>query len=98
VGTATIRDQNKPNNLWVKFPNNPSGASYDVWSTDYKSYSVVYSCEQVLPELKIEFVWILTRQVNGLNDQILAGLKSFVEKQGVPAKKFIKSEYNNCKL
>ncbi len=98
VGTATVLDPSKPNNLLVKFPDNPSGANYDVWMTDYENYSVVYSCEQVIPELKIEFVWILTRRVNGLNEQTLTDLKDFVQKRGVPTKKFIKSDYANCKF
>ena len=45
----------------LQFPNIPSG-SYNVWETDYTSYTLIYSCTQVVPfVLKSELIWILSR-------------------------------------
>ncbi len=45
----------------LQFPNIPSG-SYNVWETDYSSYTLIYSCTQVVPfVLKSELIWILSR-------------------------------------
>ena len=38
-------------------------SNYWVLETDYESYSVVYSCTQIL-ELRNEFAWVLTRDIN----------------------------------
>jgi lipocalin len=47
--------------LALQFPNIPSG-SYNVWETDYTSYTLIYSCTQVVPfVLKSELIWILSR-------------------------------------
>jgi len=47
--------------LALQFPNIPTG-SYNVWETDYTSYTLIYSCTQVVPfVLKSELIWILSR-------------------------------------
>ena len=45
----------------------PAG-SYDVVSTDYETYSIVYSCEEFLGVAKIEYLWILSREIEPLAD------------------------------
>ena len=37
--------------------------SYNILTTDYESYSVVYECDNYLFDTqRIEYLWILTRQ------------------------------------
>ena len=40
----------------------PKG-DYRVVSTDYTSYSIVYSCSQILSAYNFELIWILSRKV-----------------------------------
>jgi lipocalin len=82
--------------LLVKFPDNPTGANYDIWDSDYNTFALVYSCEQVIPEVKIEFLWILARQVNGVSEDKIAELKSLAQKYGIKTSKFVKGDYSKC--
>ena len=61
-GFAVVPDSKKPNQLLVKFPNSPVGR-YNVWNTDYVTYSLVYSCNQIGPA-KYENMWVLSRKTS----------------------------------
>merc|ERR1712215_396520 len=61
TGYAYIPDPNFPGELLVKFPGSPVG-SYWILDTDYHTYTVVYSCEDFLGVVKLEFAWILSRE------------------------------------
>ena len=53
-GTASVISLKEPNKLSLKLTNTPTG-KYDVWTTDYDNYSLVYSCSQIIPlVLKLE--------------------------------------------
>ncbi|CAL1294119.1 unnamed protein product [Larinioides sclopetarius] len=60
-GKATIPDKDVPAKLKVKFNGMPFSADYWVLDTDYKQYSVVFSCFSVLNLFNAEYVWILSR-------------------------------------
>ena len=64
TGKAWIKEPEKhEGRLMVKFvPFIPAG-EYQILDTDYKSYSVVYTCE-TMPGVpyKTEYVWVLTRE------------------------------------
>ncbi len=66
TGKAWIKEPEKEEGrLMVKFvPFIPAG-EYQILDTDYKNYSVVYTCE-TMPGVpyKTEYVWILTRDVD----------------------------------
>ena len=47
----------------VKFRWYLPGGDYRVLDTDYKSYAVVYACKDVFGIAKIEYVWVLTRDM-----------------------------------
>ena len=95
-GYAMAPDSSKPNQLLAYFPNNPSGAQYNIWKTDYNTYSLVYSCQQLVPNLlKYEFIWILSKQ-NTLSDTILQDLKSILEKNNINISKFVKNKLDGC--
>jgi lipocalin len=95
-GNATIPDLDEPNKLLVKFPNSFSAGKYDVWTTDYKNYAVVYSCTTIVPYVfKVEFIWILSRQPT-LNDDTVRMLKNKLEAAEVSISDFEKTVQTNC--
>ena len=95
-GYAMAPDSSKPNQLLAFFPDNPTGGQYNIWKTDYTTYSLVYSCRQVVPNLlKFEFIWILSKQKT-LDASIVQDLKSLLEKSNVNIAKFVKSDLTGC--
>ncbi|CAM4827692.1 unnamed protein product [Rotaria magnacalcarata] len=61
-GYAVVKDPAVPGALEVNFGPNQKG-SYNIMSTDYKEYSVVYSCIDIPnTNINIEFAWILSRR------------------------------------
>ncbi|XP_072306558.1 apolipoprotein D-like [Eucyclogobius newberryi] len=66
-GTAKVEDPAKPAVLSVSFFKGFPDASYMVLSTDYSSYSLVYSCSDYFDLFHVDFAWILsrTRELDG---------------------------------
>merc|ERR1711998_749900 len=53
----------KGGQLQVRFSIFQPWGSYNVLSTDYETYSIVYNCDNyLLDTIKLEHVWILTRK------------------------------------
>ncbi len=80
-GIATVPDQAQPNRLEVQLPlalplvpTIRASSRYDVWATDYKAYSLVYSCTQT-GFFKTEFAWILSRSKVLASEQLM-GLRA----------------------
>lgn len=81
------------------FPYAPAG-DYEVLYTDYENVVVVYSCSSILLA-KSEYIWILTRSQEPVEEHIMKGLQVLKEK--VP--KYDQTEIrmtkqgpaNNCK-
>ena len=48
--------------------------NYHIIATDYTSYSMVYSCQQ-MGESKKEMFWLLQRQLYPLDDNTMASMK-----------------------
>ncbi len=95
-GYAMAPDTTKPNQLLAYFPDNPTGGQYNIWKTDYNTYSLVYSCRQIVPNLlKFEFIWILSKQKT-LDSSILQDLKSLLEKNNINISKFEKNKLDGC--
>jgi len=71
TGEAVLAEPNnpeKPAKLIVNFDRQPvftrsTTANYNVIDTDYKSYSIVYTCKEE-QSVKKELLWILTRERN----------------------------------
>ena len=56
-------NQEKGGKLHVRFSIFQPWGSYNVISTDYETYAVVYNCDNyLLDTIKLEHVWILTRK------------------------------------
>lgn len=51
---------------------------YKILKTDYKNYSIVYSCNQFL-FLKFEFVWLLVRDPHNNNDKRVEEFTNYVK-------------------
>ncbi|KAM9332660.1 apolipoprotein D-like [Pholidichthys leucotaenia] len=60
-GVARVKDPSQPAILSVSFFKGVPGAPYWVLSTDYQSYSLVYSCSDYLGVFYVDFAWILAR-------------------------------------
>lgn len=81
VGKAFVVDPSKDEGyLKVKFvPLVPAG-DYKVVSTDYDSYTVIYTCMGLPGVYNIEYVWILTRDVNPSDEVMNAAFDVVKEK------------------
>jgi lipocalin len=96
-GYGVVENLAKPNLISVFFPNRGNEPQpYDVWMTDYTSYSLVYACKTVIPNLlKFEVIWILGRQPT-LDKGLLQKLLSFYESKGVNIRIFEESDQSGC--
>uniref|UniRef100_A0A3Q1HHN3 Apolipoprotein D n=1 Tax=Acanthochromis polyacanthus TaxID=80966 RepID=A0A3Q1HHN3_9TELE len=68
-GSAVSQSPSEPAKLLVSFFDNSPPAPYWVLSTDYHSYSLVYSCTD-LGVLHVEFAWVMSRQPTLLEDTV----------------------------
>ena len=94
-GVAYVPDVNEPNRLLVEFPEASRfftiKGNYNVWSTDYQTYSLVYSCKIFLGLVKFESAWILARSKN-LDETTVNTLKATLRNKGIDVKKFTKTK------
>ena len=67
-GYADVPDPSKPGELQVHFPFSPAG-DYWVIDTDYESFTSIYACQDVLGLFKIEFAWILVRDLTNVPEE-----------------------------
>ncbi|CAJ1072703.1 apolipoprotein D-like [Xyrichtys novacula] len=86
-GTAYAKDASEPAKLLVSFFENSPPAPYWVLSTDYDSYSLVYSCTD-LGVLHVEFAWIMSRTPT-MPEETLADLHSTLSSIGVNVDKLL---------
>ncbi|CAL1544153.1 unnamed protein product [Lymnaea stagnalis] len=100
-GEARIVNSDRPAGLAVKFPGQPdmgdnNKANYNIISTDYRTYSLVYSCSQpTLLPVKVEFVWILTRE-RGVRPDNINALKTNLRVYGVKTENFKPVDNTEC--
>ncbi|KAL4221082.1 hypothetical protein ACF0H5_019344 [Mactra antiquata] len=97
IGTAKIMDPNEPAKLGVKFFDGQPYGDYWVLSTDYKTYSVVWSCSEVFfRTFNTQFAWILTRDPAGISDSKRDELIKMMEDYGIKTKHFSRTNQSNC--
>merc|ERR1712059_1567 len=90
----------KRGELYVSFGfggNTSTTPNYSVIKTDYKSFSVVYTCSSFLWLFKKESLWLLTR------DQIpsratVQEATSVMQVNDLPLKKLKRTEQTGCEL
>ncbi|GBM98444.1 Apolipoprotein D [Araneus ventricosus] len=81
-GKVTIPDKSVPAKLKVKFDAVPRIGDYWVLDTDYKQYSVVFSCVSVDEALKIEYLWILSRTPT-LDENVKESIYKLLDKRKI---------------
>ncbi|XP_030017014.1 apolipoprotein D-like isoform X2 [Sphaeramia orbicularis] len=86
-GSAWAKDPSEPAKLLVSFFENSPPAPYWVLSTDYNSYSLVYSCTD-LGVFHVDFAWIMSREPT-LSEQTLTELRGTLSSIGVSVDKLI---------
>ncbi|XP_070775480.1 apolipoprotein D-like [Enoplosus armatus] len=89
-GSAMAKDPSEPAKLQVSFFENTPPAPYWVLSTDYDSYSLVYSCTD-LGVLHVEFAWIMSRQPT-LPEETIEELHSTLSSIGVRVDKLLTTD------
>uniref|UniRef100_A0A671XWS9 Apolipoprotein D n=1 Tax=Sparus aurata TaxID=8175 RepID=A0A671XWS9_SPAAU len=72
-GVAKVKNSSQPAILDVSFFKGVPDAPYWVLSTDYHSYSLVYSCSNYFGLFHIDFAWILAR-TRVLSEQVISEL------------------------
>jgi len=95
---ANPSDPKKRGELVVSFfgsGGDSSTPNYSVIKTDYKSYSVVYSCSNFLWLFKKESLWLLTRDQIPSNATVQAAT-SVMESNNLPVGKLKRTEQTGC--
>ena len=92
----TIKPE-EPNRFQVAFESSSRQAKYNVWATDYKTYTLVYGCSQIVPFMfKLELIWIMSRTPT-LSSDAASNLKAKLKEAGVGIKDFEKTDHKDCK-
>ncbi|XP_029978865.1 apolipoprotein D-like [Sphaeramia orbicularis] len=94
-GVAEVKDPSQPAILSVSFFKGLPGSPYWVLSTDYKSYSLVYSCSDYLSLFHIDFAWILAR-TRVLSEDFVNQLRGKLEAAGVNIKQLTVTNQTDC--
>uniref|UniRef100_A0A1I8PF66 Lipocalin/cytosolic fatty-acid binding domain-containing protein n=1 Tax=Stomoxys calcitrans TaxID=35570 RepID=A0A1I8PF66_STOCA len=94
LGTATAVSNGK---LLVSFPVNPAlntTTNYWVLDTDYCTFSVVYSCQNIITQSST-FVWILTRERLPTQDTIATATKVLTD-NGISLNPLLYTNQSGC--
>ena len=80
--------------LWLLLSVAPYG-NYWILDTDYKTYTLIYSCTGVLSITHLELAWILTREKT-LDPEIKDMLYKKLSDFGVKTSNFRASDQSKC--
>ncbi|UJR37308.1 hypothetical protein I4U23_030016 [Adineta vaga] len=81
-GLARVKDPAEPAALEVIFSNPSRKGDYNVITTDYNEYALVYACEALpIVGIKMEFIWILSRK-KSLSPSRIDELKKILKDMG----------------
>ncbi|XP_012941899.1 apolipoprotein D-like [Aplysia californica] len=96
-GQAVAPDPAEPARLRVSFFGDDEGAdaNYLVVDTDYDSYSVVFSCQELFGIINMQTAWILTRG-QGTVPANIDDLKSTLTSFGIDVSDFQETRQTNC--
>uniref|UniRef100_A0A3B4A9I1 Apolipoprotein D n=1 Tax=Periophthalmus magnuspinnatus TaxID=409849 RepID=A0A3B4A9I1_9GOBI len=94
-GTAKVEDPAQPAILSVSFFKGLPDSPYMVLSTDYSSYSLVYSCSDYLGLFHIDFAWILSR-TRQLNSATVSQLRDTLSTMGVDVNRLLVTDQTGC--
>ncbi|XP_078611397.1 apolipoprotein D-like [Branchiostoma floridae x Branchiostoma japonicum] len=94
VGDAYIPDPKEAAKLAVRFNGAPYGA-YWVLKTDYKTYTLIWSCGDFLGLGNVQFAWILARE-HELDPAVIADLHKLATGYGIDISHFSKTDQTGC--
>ncbi|XP_028289098.1 apolipoprotein D-like [Parambassis ranga] len=94
-GVAKVKDPSQPAILGVSFFKGVPDAPYWVLSTDYQSYSLVYSCADYFGLFHIDFAWILARTCV-LTEGVISQLHDKLSAAGVNVNRLTGSDQTGC--
>ncbi|XP_023930419.1 apolipoprotein D-like [Lingula anatina] len=94
-GDGYAPDAGSPAKLAVRFAAGTPYAPYWVLATDYNTYSLVFSCEEVLGIGHIEFSWILARK-RSLDPATLDKLRGILKDNGANPANYKDTNQRNC--
>ncbi|XP_063075921.1 apolipoprotein D-like [Engraulis encrasicolus] len=95
VGTAWAPDMNEPAKLVVRFVEGKRPGPYWVLSTDYESYSLVFSCTQLSSEVNVNFAWILSRS-RSLPAETITQLEDKLRSYGIKIDNMTVTDQTGC--
>ncbi|KAL4232482.1 hypothetical protein ACF0H5_007174 [Mactra antiquata] len=99
LGPYTSPDDVNPAKLGVTFGDQSPG-TYWVLSTDYTSYTVIWSCTEtnlkILGTLNTQITWILTRSPDGISSSKREELIEMLQKYNIETKHFSKTKQRDC--
>ncbi|KAK2859716.1 hypothetical protein Q5P01_004336 [Channa striata] len=96
-GVAKVKDPSNPAILGVSFFEGLPDAPYWVLSTDYHSYSLVYSCSEYLSLFYVDFAWVLAR-TRGLTEDIISRVHEQLAAVGVDLNRLTVSNQTGCEI
>ncbi|XP_062235080.1 apolipoprotein D-like [Platichthys flesus] len=94
-GVARVKDPSQPAKLGVSFFKGVPDGPYWVLSTDYQSYSLVYSCSDYLRLFHIDFAWILAR-TRELPEDLVSRLHEDLTAAGVNVNRLKVTNQTGC--
>ncbi|XP_064619210.1 apolipoprotein D-like [Lineus longissimus] len=100
-GEAYAPDASEPAKLLVSFDQSPAKPGpYWVLDTDYRNYSIVYSCVDLVDtswiKAKAEIVWILARSRAGPSASLVQKAEGKLKNLGVSTIPLLKTRQTNC--
>lgn len=94
-GVAEVKDPSQPAVLSVSFFRGLPDSPYMVLSSDYSSYSLVYSCADYLGLFHIDFAWILSRR-RELHSATVSRLREQLSAIGVDLSRLSITDQTDC--
>ncbi|XP_003439336.1 apolipoprotein D [Oreochromis niloticus] len=92
-GTAKVMEPKEPAKLGVQFTSFLPYSPYWVVSTDYTTYSVVYSCTDIFERFHFSYAWILSRSPT-LPTVIVDYAKKLLIEEGIDISKMTHTDQN----
>lgn len=82
-------------NYWISDRQGKRNITFSVLETDYKSYSVVYSCRMTGDDANDRDLYIQTQSKEPSEESVSMAYKA-VSKQGLDTKQLVKLDNTNC--
>ncbi|XP_054742180.1 apolipoprotein D-like [Anastrepha obliqua] len=95
TGVARMLAPSQINVLFSKFPNAVDIPNYIVLGTDYKTYTVVYSCTNLTSFAHTKLLWIMTRERKPSAETVAAARK-VMDDNNLPQSFLLIADQENC--